>query len=286
MKSASTWRRDSRRCARSAACPGVKKAYGISSCRQALRAGRKRTAGGDRVDHAAIISSPCRNCSSICARTTATMSNCCTTCTIASRRIEAARLARDLEPHRLFWLEDATPAENQKSFELIRKHSVTPLAVGEVFNSIWDCKHLIENQLIDYIRTTIVHGGGITHMRRLADFAALAPGAHRLPRRHRPVAGVHGRGVALRHLGAELRHPGIHDPFATETDEVFPHDYVFRDGRLHVRRYRRAMAWTSTRSSPRTSRTRRSSCRSRVWKTARCGTGERVGQRSDEHECG
>ncbi|HEX2082703.1 MAG TPA: D-mannonate dehydratase ManD, partial [Xanthomonadaceae bacterium] len=87
--------------------------------------------------------------------------------------IEAARLARDLEPFRLFWLEDATPAENQASFELIRRHSVTPLAVGEVFNAIWDCKHLIERQLIDYIRTTLVHGGGITHIRRLADFAAL-----------------------------------------------------------------------------------------------------------------
>ena len=79
----------------------------------------------------------------------------------------------NLEPYRLFWMEDSTPAENQKSFEIVRQHTVTPLAVGEVFNSIWDCKHLIENQLIDYIRTTIVHGGGITHVRRIADFAAL-----------------------------------------------------------------------------------------------------------------
>ena len=39
-------------------------------------------------------------------------------------------------------MEDATPAENQEAFELIRQHTVTPLAVGEVFNSIWDCKHL------------------------------------------------------------------------------------------------------------------------------------------------
>jgi len=44
--------------------------------------------------------------------------------------IEAARLARSVEPYRLFWLEDATPAENQKGFELIRQHSVTALAVG------------------------------------------------------------------------------------------------------------------------------------------------------------
>ncbi|MEZ0470740.1 D-mannonate dehydratase ManD [Luteimonas salinilitoris] len=146
--------------------------------------------------------------------------------------IEAARLARDLEPHRLFWLEDATPAENQKSFELIRKHSVTPLAVGEVFNSIWDCKHLIEQQLIDYIRTTIVHGGGITHVRRLADFAAL----------HQVRTGFHGAtdlspvcmGAAL-HFDTWVPNFGIQEYMfhSDETDAVFPHDYVLRDGRLY-----------------------------------------------------
>jgi mannonate dehydratase len=36
--------------------------------------------------------------------------------------IEAARLAKSLEPYRLFWLEDATPAEDQKAYELIRQH--------------------------------------------------------------------------------------------------------------------------------------------------------------------
>jgi len=147
--------------------------------------------------------------------------------------IEAARLAKSLEPYRLFWLEDATPAENQRSFELIRQHSVTPLAVGEVFNSIWDCKHLIENQLIDYIRTTIVHGGGISHIRRLADFAAL----------HQVRTGFHGAtdlspvtmGAAL-HFDTWAPNFGIQEyMFHTgETDAVFPHDYEFRDGRLHV----------------------------------------------------
>ena len=147
--------------------------------------------------------------------------------------IEAARLAKSLEPYRLFWLEDATPAENQKSFELIRQHSVTALAVGEVFNSIWDCKHLIENQLIDYIRTTIVHGGGITHLRRLADFAAL----------HQVRTGFHGAtdlspvtmGAAL-HFDTWVPNFGIQEyMFHTEeTDAVFPHDYVLRAGRLYV----------------------------------------------------
>src|SRR5262249_7724821 len=87
--------------------------------------------------------------------------------------IEAARLGKDLEPYRLFWMEDAVVADNQEAFELVRRHTVTPLAVGEVFNSIWDCNKLIQNQLIDYIRSTIVHAGGITHVRHIADFAAL-----------------------------------------------------------------------------------------------------------------
>src|SRR6202022_2533933 len=87
--------------------------------------------------------------------------------------IEAARLGKDLESFRLFWLEDATPAENQAGFRLIRQHTTTPLAVGEVFNSIWDAKRLIEEQLIDYIRATVVHAGGITPLRRIASFADL-----------------------------------------------------------------------------------------------------------------
>lgn len=145
--------------------------------------------------------------------------------------VEAARVAKDLEPYRLFWLEDATPADNQKAFELIRRHSVTPLAVGEVFNSIWDCKHLIEAQLIDYIRTTIVHAGGITHVRRIADFAAL----------HQVRTGFHGAtdlspvcmGAAL-HFDAWVPNFGIQEYMhhSSQTLQVFPHDYTFKDGRL------------------------------------------------------
>ena len=82
--------------------------------------------------------------------------------------IEAARLGKDLEPYRLFWLEDTVAADNQESFRLIRQHTTTPLAVGEVFNTIWDCRQLIQEQLIDYIRATVVHAGGITHLRRIA----------------------------------------------------------------------------------------------------------------------
>ena len=146
--------------------------------------------------------------------------------------IEAARLGKALEPYRLFWLEDATPAENQDAFRLIRQHTTTPLAVGEIFNSIWDCKDLIENQLIDYIRATVVHAGGITHLRRIADLAAL----------YQVRTGCHGAtdlspvtmGAAL-HFDMWAPNFGIQEYMrhTPETDAVFPHGYYFKDGLLH-----------------------------------------------------
>lgn len=146
--------------------------------------------------------------------------------------IEAARLGKDLEPHRLFWMEDPTPAEAQEAFRLIRQHTTTPIAVGEVFNTIWDCKTLIEEQLIDYIRTTVVHAGGITHLRRIADLAAL----------HQVRTGSHGAtdlspvcmGAAL-HFDLAVPNFGIqeHMPHNALTDEVFPHAYTFKDGFMH-----------------------------------------------------
>ncbi|MEZ5647619.1 MAG: D-galactonate dehydratase family protein [Alphaproteobacteria bacterium] len=146
--------------------------------------------------------------------------------------IEAARLGKSFEPYRLFWMEDATPAENQEAFRLIRQHTTTPIAVGEVFNTIWDCKTLIQEQLIDYIRTTVVHAGGITHLRRIADLAAL----------YQVRTGSHGAtdlspicmGAAL-HFDLWVPNFGIQEYMrhTSETDEVFPHAYSFKDGYLY-----------------------------------------------------
>src|SRR5207237_10895968 len=89
--------------------------------------------------------------------------------------IQAARLGKEVEPHDLFWLEDVTPAENQEALRLVRTHTTTPLAMGEVFNTIWDCQQIIREQLVDYIRTCAVHAGGISHLRRVFAPAELYP---------------------------------------------------------------------------------------------------------------
>lgn len=87
--------------------------------------------------------------------------------------IQAARLARDVEPYDLFWLEDAVAGELQEGLRMIRQHSTTPIAIGEVFNSVYDYTTLITEQLIDYVRMPISHGGGITHLLKVAALASI-----------------------------------------------------------------------------------------------------------------
>jgi len=145
---------------------------------------------------------------------------------------EAAQLGRSLEPYGLFWLEDSVPAEDQAAWRRLRQMTTTPLAVGEVFNSIWDAQALITERLIDYIRSTIVHAGGITHVRRIADLAAL----------HSVRTGFHGAadispvtmGAAL-HFGRWVPNFGIQEYAAhpAQASEVFNWDWSFADGYLH-----------------------------------------------------
>jgi mannonate dehydratase len=146
--------------------------------------------------------------------------------------IEAGRLGKELEPFHLFWMEDPTPAELQEGFKVIREHTTTPIAVGEVFNSMWDAHDLVRNQWIDYLRMTIVHGGGLTHLKKTADFAAM----------YHVRMGFHGATdlspvtmAAALHFDLAIHNFGIqeHMPHTDETDAVFPHEYRFKDGFMY-----------------------------------------------------
>ena len=109
---------------------------------------------------------------------------------------------------------------------------MTPIAVGEIFNTIYDCQTLITEQLIDFIRTTVVHAGGITHLRRIAHLAEL----------YHVRTGSHGAtdlspvcmGAAL-NFDTWVHNFGIQEYMrhTPETDAVFPHTYYFKDGYLH-----------------------------------------------------
>jgi len=146
--------------------------------------------------------------------------------------IEAARLGKDLEPFRPFWIEDATPAEDQSAFRTIRAHTTTPLAVGEVLNSIWDVQTLITERLIDYVRTSVSHTGGISHLRKLYSLAEL----------YGVRSGAHGAGdlspiahAAALHLDLAIPNFGIQEYMGHRdpAGEVFRTSYTFDDGHMH-----------------------------------------------------
>ncbi len=146
--------------------------------------------------------------------------------------IEAARLGKSLESSHLFWMEDPVPAEVQGAFKTIRQHTTTPIAVGEVFNTIYDCQALIEDELIDYLRMTVAHGGGISHLRKVAALAEL----------HHVRTGCHGATdlspvamAAALHFDLSVHNFGIQElmPHTATTDRVFPHAYRYEGGMMH-----------------------------------------------------
>ena len=146
--------------------------------------------------------------------------------------IQAAALGRSLEPYDLFWLEDCTPAEDQQALRLVRRHTITPLAIGEVFNTVWDFKDLIQEQLIDYVRAAATHFGGITPLKKVMDFAA----------QHQIKSGFHGPtdispvGFAAQlHVGLAIHNFGIQEymQHGERTNQVFRQSMTFDGGYLH-----------------------------------------------------
>jgi len=145
---------------------------------------------------------------------------------------EAARLARAVEPVDLFWLEDVIPAENQQLLRTVRAQSTVALAIGEVFNTVWDCHQLITERLIDYIRTAIVHAGGISHVRKILALAEVfqVQGAPHGPSDVSPI-----NLSASLHLGLATSNFAIQEfmGYPEQVAEVFRHSYTYDDGHLH-----------------------------------------------------
>jgi mannonate dehydratase len=147
--------------------------------------------------------------------------------------IEAARFGKEVEPFHLFWMEDPISEELQESFKTIRQHTTTPIAVGEIFNSVFDCQQLITEQLIDYLRMTIVHGGGISALQKVAHLAEV----------YNVRTGFHGATdlspvtmAAALHFNTAIHNFGIqeHMPHEALVDEVFPHAYSYNNGFMYA----------------------------------------------------
>src|SRR5579871_3885908 len=147
--------------------------------------------------------------------------------------IQAARLARELEPFHLFFLEDCLRPEHKESFRLIRQHTTTPLAMGELFHTRWDCLPLITEQLIDFIRCDLGHIGGITEAKKIA---AIAECYYVQTAWHGPGDIGPAMHAANVHVDLAIPNFGVQEMvfFSEAVHEVMPGAPAFRDGYLNV----------------------------------------------------
>ncbi|CAA9563316.1 MAG: Starvation sensing protein RspA [uncultured Thermomicrobiales bacterium] len=145
--------------------------------------------------------------------------------------MSAIRLAQDLEPYRLFFLEDPFAPEDNGYFPLLRQQSSIPIAMGELFVNQAEYVPLVRDRLIDFIRIHISDIGGLTPARKLGAFAEFfnVRTAWHGPGDVSPVG--HAANLAL-----DLSQPnfGIQEAhlFSDRLREVFPGCPEIRDGSL------------------------------------------------------
>ena len=143
----------------------------------------------------------------------------------------AMQLAKDLEPYRLFFLEDPLPPEELCQFRRLRETTHIPIAMGELFSNINEYLPLISEKLIDFIRVHLSDIGGVSMARKIAalcEFFGVRTAWHG-PGDTSPVG--HAANLAL-----DLATPnfGIQEftPFSEVVEEVFPGCPEVRDGML------------------------------------------------------
>jgi mannonate dehydratase len=145
--------------------------------------------------------------------------------------IDAIGLVKELEPYRLFFLEDPFAPEDIGYFKMLREQTATPLAMGELFNNPNEWLELVSGRLIDFIRCHLSQVGGISAARKIAalcDFFRVRTAWHG-PGDTSPVG--HAAHV---HLDLATWNFGIQEypNFSDALREVFPGTPELRNGMM------------------------------------------------------
>ena len=84
---------------------------------------------------------------------------------------ETIILAKELEPFKILYYEDAIAPESVEALDYVARHVDIPMATGERFYSMYQFKDLIDRKVVSLIRPDISLAGGITQCKKIAALA-------------------------------------------------------------------------------------------------------------------
>jgi len=145
---------------------------------------------------------------------------------------QACRLAKAVEPARLFFLEDPIAPEDIGWLPGLRTTSWTPIAFGELLTDPGQYNSLVANRHIDFIRCHLSAIGGLTPGWRLAALCEAfgVRTAWHGPRDVSPIG--HAANVAL-DIASTAFGVQEHHEFGQHAREVFPGTLVTEAGVIH-----------------------------------------------------
>lgn len=145
----------------------------------------------------------------------------------------AVALSRQLDPYRLFFLEDLLQSEHTDWYRSVKQTSTTPQAVGELFVHPQEWLPLVKERLIDFVRMRVSKAGGITPCRKIAAVCEAfgVRTAWQEGGENDPV-----NQAAAAHLDMAIMSFGIQEinHFRTEEQEAFPGHAVLDGGYLKL----------------------------------------------------
>jgi galactonate dehydratase len=100
-----------------------------------------------------------------------TKADICLECSETFSVRSALQMANALAPYRPLFMEEIVLRENIAGFGELAAKSPVPLATGEGFFSRWEFKPLLDAKGVAIIQPDVMHAGGITEMRKIANLA-------------------------------------------------------------------------------------------------------------------
>ena len=170
----------------------------------------------------------------------------------------AIRLAKRLEPYDPLWFEEPTPPEMPEEMARVARATSIPIATGERLTTKYEFSRVLETGAASILQLNLGRVGGLLEAKKIAGmaeahYAQIAPHLY-----CGPVVGA--ANIQLSACTPELP-PARGDPGLGRLSRGDPEDADRVGGRLRdpVRR-RRGSASSSTRTSPRGTRTRATIC--------------------------